>query len=70
MYKPGELIHAPERIEYSDYVASGYTKEETPEGEYPLIFLPHSCNEWIIGGAQQARELIKDLEAAIVAIEG
>jgi hypothetical protein len=29
-------------------------------------FLPHSCNYWVIGGPQQIRCLIRDLEAALV----
>ena len=29
------------------------------------ICLPHSCDEWIIGGKKQARELIQDLKKFI-----
>lgn len=28
-------------------------------------FLPHSCNEWIIGGPDEIRVLIRDLEALL-----
>jgi hypothetical protein len=30
-----------------------------------LIHLPHSCDEWIIGGKKEAEQLIKDLEKII-----
>lgn len=29
------------------------------------IVLPHSCDEWIIGGEKEARQLIEDLEKLI-----
>lgn len=29
------------------------------------IFLPHSCDEWTIGGIDQAEELIADLKELI-----
>lgn len=28
-------------------------------------FLPHSCDEWVIGGAQAVRTLIADLQALL-----
>ncbi len=33
------------------------------------IMLPHSCDEWIIGGADAARQLIEDLQALIPEME-
>jgi hypothetical protein len=41
---------------------------EDPKG--PWIRLPHRCDYWVIGSADQARLLIRDLEAAIVEWEG
>ena len=39
---------------------------EDERGEvFRKIVLPHSCQEWIIGGEKEARELIKDLEDLI-----
>lgn len=29
------------------------------------IQLPHSCDEWVIGGVEDAEEMIKDLKEAI-----
>ena len=39
-----------------------YDDEDSPKGK---ICLPHSCDEWIIGGEKEARELINDLEELI-----
>lgn len=29
------------------------------------VYLPHSCDEWVIGGPDNIRDLIADLEAAM-----
>jgi len=29
-----------------------------------VAFLPHSCDQWVIGGKEQVRAIIEDLEAA------
>ena len=34
------------------------------DGE-PMIVLPHSCDEWVIGGSEQAQQLIEDLQELI-----
>jgi hypothetical protein len=31
----------------------------------PVAYLDHSCDEWIIGGVEQIREMIRDLEQAL-----
>lgn len=28
---------------------------------HPCVFLPHSCNEWVIGGPEQILTMIEDL---------
>jgi len=35
---------------------------------HPCAFLPHSCDEWVIGGPQRIQALIDDLTAALEAI--
>lgn len=30
-----------------------------------VIYLPHSCDEWVIGGKKEAKQLIRDLGKAI-----
>ena len=32
-------------------------------------YLPHSCDEWYIGGADEVRAMISDLSAALIALE-
>ena len=38
-------------------------------GHTDIIQLPHQCNEWEIGDADNARLLIKDLKKAIKKLE-
>lgn len=40
-----------------------------PEIPFPTAFLPHSCDEWIIGGKEEIRCLIADLQAALETFE-
>lgn len=49
MYNPGEVMITTEYYGNRDKV----------------IALPHSCDEWVIGSPDDARNLIKDLEKAI-----
>lgn len=45
---------------------SGMVKVDRPTHEQEAwILLPHRCDEWVIGSADQAQALIADLEAAI-----
>jgi len=39
------------------------------EERLPVIVLPHSCDRWIIGGADEARQMIQDLTEAIKKFE-
>ncbi len=34
--------------------------------EDPAVALPHSCDEWVIGGPDEIKTLIKDLELALL----
>jgi hypothetical protein len=42
-------------------------------GEYerkvPVAALPHSCDEWVIGGKHEVRAMIKDLQRALASLE-
>jgi len=31
----------------------------------PCAYLPHSCDEWVIGGVEQIKTLIEDLQGAL-----
>lgn len=44
-------------------------EDDWAEEDKGKIALPHSCDEWIIGGVKEARELINDLEILIKRIE-
>lgn len=35
----------------------------------PQAYLPHSCDEWVIGGPDEIRALIADLQAALAKLE-
>lgn len=30
----------------------------------PCVYLPHSCDEWVIGGMENVRQMIEDLQVA------
>ena len=51
MYQKGEVS-----------IMSDYYKENNGDD---VIALPHSCDQWIIGGVEEAKQLIADLEEAI-----
>jgi hypothetical protein len=42
-------------------------------GEYerkvPVAALPHSCDEWVIGGKHEVRAMIEDLKRALASLE-
>jgi hypothetical protein len=41
---------------------------DTPENDLPQIggvCLPHSCSKWVIGGPEEIRELVQDLQDAL-----
>lgn len=43
------------------YIGEDYTVYE----DVKAIMLPHSCDEWVIGNAQEAQDLIDDLTELI-----
>lgn len=51
-YKKGQ-------VEYGDIWV--YGEDVTPQG----FMLPHSCNDWEIGGRKEAEDLIADLQELI-----
>lgn len=44
---------------HTHYIKDSRTKQDYNEG---CAYLPHSCNEWVIGGANQISEMIEDLQ--------
>ena len=62
MYKSGELtIHKAGDYLYPD------SRGDDPMADVPIgtAYLPHSCDEWIIGGREQVEMLIADLQAIL-----
>jgi hypothetical protein len=35
----------------------------------PVICLPHQCDEWVIGGAEEVKLLIEDLQKLLVQLQ-
>ena len=36
----------------------------------PAVYLPHSCGDWVIGGEDEIRALIQDLNAVLIEVSG
>lgn len=73
MYRKGELkitvppceeaAADPDGTCFSDEHA--HTIFGDPKAPVGTAFLPHSCDEWVIGGKEQIQELIDDLLAVL-----
>lgn len=72
VYHKGDLerVDTQEALE-EDCIMSDSREEGYDNGflKAPLVYLPHSCDQWIIGGPDHARQLIADLEEAIMQME-
>lgn len=60
------------------YVCIGYYDEKrdcvweranTTEEWSRIAYLPHSCDEWVIGGPEEIRQMIADLQEALATLE-
>lgn len=65
MYQKGDLRIRSKNIvddyrNITDSRVDGYP--DVPAGH---VYLPHSCDEWVIGGREQIEALMSDLEAAL-----
>lgn len=36
---------------------------------HPAVYLPHSCDSWVIGGAKEIRNLIEELQLFLVKLQ-
>jgi hypothetical protein len=79
MYKKGDLrVEIQEgECKWEDGYCENYNHSHpmdarSNEGDKLLnyVSLPHSCDEWLIGGPEQIRDLIDDLWAALDKLEG
>ena len=54
-----------------DFSLDGHTHSRSDsradyrEWQAPCVYLPHSCDEWVIGGPEQIQALIADLQEAL-----
>ena len=48
-----------------DAKEDSYNEEGYKYKDKKVIALPHSCDDWIIGGKEEAEQMIKDLREAI-----
>lgn len=46
-----------------------YDNRGRQERRSRTAYLPHSCDLWVIGGAEQVRQLIADLQAVLPALD-
>lgn len=51
------------------HIDEDFTGEDWEDDIKEAIMLPHSCDQWVIGDADDARQMIKDLEVLIVELE-
>lgn len=85
MYKKGDLklVDLPcetFNIDEDDYISCDkdyehvhYVVDSRQDGyvkiQHPCVYLPHSCEEWVIGGPDQIEQLISDLKEALEIIQ-
>ena len=74
MYKTGDLtvIRTEQELRDETYCDEDETptlydnrNRENITPEYPVVYLPHSCDRWVIGGREQILTLIHDLQMAL-----
>ncbi len=82
MYRKGELTLITPQCdgvidEYGrcDNVSHDHRSNLDCREEYTSVgigtaYLPHSCQEWVIGGKEEMKTLIEDLQEALDKIEG
>lgn len=67
MYVPGSVeVHVGPVGGYGQPPTDSSSDDD--ERFTPCAWLPHSCDEWVIGGPAQVRALIEDLQEALGAM--
>ena len=61
MYNPGDLAVIEEDEGGCTDMRSNYASVKRSS----CVHLPHSCGWWIVGGPEQVRAMIADLQAAL-----
>ena len=66
MYEPGEVtVWLEPEIDEDGFDERWLGMTPGEEIDFPICFLPHSCDEWIIGGPAEVKAMIGDLEQAL-----
>ena len=67
MYKPGELeVRTAPNYEGEEVYDSD---SQWPWTSYPVVMLGHRCDLWVIGGPEQVRAMIADLNNSLRLME-
>ena len=61
--KDGFCDHEPQHEEAPRDARENY------ESQYPCVYLPHSCDKWVIGGPLEVKLLIEELQIALSLLE-
>lgn len=80
MYEKGDikLLDKPcSTVDEDGYCDDAYTEghchsvgdSRDDRQEYPGVYLPHSCDEWVVGGAENIKQMIIDLQEALKELE-
>ncbi len=51
------------------HLVPGYDVRRDKGYNVPVVYLPHSCDSWVIGGVDQIRAMIKDLQKMLTVLE-
>lgn len=62
MYTKGALLLEPKPEKYETTI---YDSGLHGDHGWPYAYLGHRCDSWVIGGPQQVRDLINDLNEAL-----
>lgn len=68
MYKKGDVKLTKAAEDKDPYVVQPNFDARTEDYDHVgagIAFLPHSCQEWVIGGKEQIQDLIEDLQALL-----
>lgn len=66
MYHKGDIVF--DKVDYDAREENGYEDTYKYSNE-KIVALPHSCNEWVIGGEDEVKILIEDLQNILLELK-
>ncbi len=63
------MAYTKGELKYDSNSGSYYHDEDDKQIEVAEFYLPHSCDNWVIGGIKEARLLLEELTILINAYE-